>query len=104
MIFLTSSRNIKLVFHDFTEEESNFFITRKYLCSTLFMGLIMFMFASTYSCYYAYINLPEIVEIIASRILIAILGVIVTAILPGRIMRRGLQAVQHAVAMEVRER
>lgn len=102
LIFLTSSRNIQLVFQEIDEKQANFFVTRKYLCSTLFLGLALFMFASTYFCYQAYVNLPQPVEILSTRIMVTIAGVIVTAILPGRIMRRGLQAVQQTAAIQVR--
>lgn len=103
LIFLTSSRNIQLVFREMRDgTESNFFTTRKYLCTTLFLGLTLFMFVSTYFCYQAYVHLPDALEIIAIRILVTIMGVVVTAIFPGRIMRRGLQAMQQTVAIQVR--
>lgn len=101
LIFLTSSRNIKIIFHEVREGDSNFFTTRKYLCSTLFSGLVMFMFSSSYFCYQAYVHLPATGEIIACRIMATIAGVVLTAIVPGRIMRRGLQAMQQTVVMEV---
>jgi len=101
LVFLTSSRNIKLVFEELNPSDGCFFIiTRRYFCTTLFVGLALFLMANTYYCYQAYIRMPISIDIIATRICITIFGVIATAIVPGRIMRRGLQAVQQTAAIE----
>lgn len=101
LVFLTSSRNFQLVFYDLSVSQSNFFTTRKYLCTTLFAGLSMFLLASTYFVYVAFRNLPEPTEILSTRIMATVVGVIVTAVLPGRIMRRGLQAAQRTAEIQV---
>jgi hypothetical protein len=102
-IFFRSSQNIPLVFQEITKEESNFFITRKYLCSILFIGLSFFlMICSLLTCQACYrLDMEPIMDMETIRIVVQLVTIIVTAVLPGRIIRRGLQAVEKTIAMKV---
>lgn len=98
--FLTSSRNIQLVFREIKKEQAIFFTTRKYLCSMLFIGLSLFLIRSTIFLYTTLMAWPDVREAAPTRIATQVIAVIVTALLPGRIMRRGLQAAEQTIAIQ----
>lgn len=98
--FLTSSRNIQLVFHEIKKQQSIFFTTRKYLCLMLFIGLSLFLIRTTVFLYTTLLAWPKVGEATSTRIITHVIAVIVTAVLPGRIMRRGLQAAEQTIAIQ----
>lgn len=104
-VFITSSRNFKLVFRELKRQPHvhDLFTTRSYLCSMLFCGLVWFLIQSFRFYVRAFMVWPiRIRNLTSDRIFELITAVILTAVMPGRIIRRSMKAVEQTRIVQVR--
>lgn len=107
--FLTTSFRIPLniLFHskeDVTQNStSHFFVTRSYLCGILWISVVIFFIQTIHFGLHnmdAYNEMQHDYDIWSFRVKAHIFLVVLTAVLPGRIIRRGLAAMEKNIAIE----
>lgn len=103
LMFLYSCRNIFQLSYEKTTSIHALINSKIYFCSILSFGLSLFLCFSMGLFVYTYIYLHSniTVNISAYRISILLFTVFFAAILPARIIRRGVTAMEHSMRIEV---
>lgn len=99
--FISSTGNISKLLYDSSEITHSLFATRKYFCSILCFGLIVFVAMGTLCCNYVLYKHQINTDMSGDRILMLICAVLCLTVLPARIIRRGITAVENSSALEV---
>lgn len=99
--FISSCRNIWRLLSEKSDSLHSLFTTRKYLCSILSIGLIIFLGMCTLFCNYVVYKHQLNLEIAANRIFIQICAVLLLTVLPARFIRRGVIALENSAAIQV---
>ena len=104
VVFLGISRNVPvLCLSTFSTQSTwiSYFITKDYLCITMWGSLVYFMLHSGWFGYQVlFSSTHNDVDIWSFRIHVQLIVVVLATVLPGRIIRRALTALERNVAIE----